>query len=343
MANPPDRAQQSTLKTSLPTAYAAANAQQPRPAPPSELTPEEQEKYLLARPGATAQHLDIALQHAHQIQAQKDTENLILDRILDLVTLPTSPSADPATPSPEDARTFKAALIPFRPSDYDNLTLERNYDQLCGYGLCPRRHRKEEGSSAQQGSFKFKWGAKGSGPGGRGRSMDIVPQEKLEKWCSDDCAERALFIRVQLAEEPVWERRAGDKRNRNILLLEEARAKRMQEAAAAATIPTTTGSSSKDMEGKEDVTAELGLGNLTLQDTDHGKDLALERGDTGLVFRNGRVDVQIKEKERELDHPVAAPQLRPEDATGGSIEGYVPSEERGQQPADDDGDVLDQI
>ncbi|CAL5869584.1 uncharacterized protein PFLUO_LOCUS3814 [Penicillium psychrofluorescens] len=338
MTTPPDRAQQSTLKTSLPTAYAAVNAQQPRPAPPSELTPDEQEKYLLARPGATAQHLDIALQHAHQIQAQKDAENLILDRILDLVTLPTSPSADPAAPSAEDARTFKAALVPFRPSDYDNLTLERNYDQLCGYGLCPRRHRKEECGPGSQGSFKFKWGAKGSGPGGRGRSMDIVPQEKLEKWCSDDCAERALFIRVQLAEEPVWERRAGDKRNRNILLLEEARAKRMQETAAAA----TTGSSSKDVQGKEDVTAELDLGNLTLQDTNRGKELALERGDAGLVFRDGRVDVQIKEKERELHHPVAAPQLRPEDAAGGSIEGYVPSEDRGKQPADD-GDVLDQI
>jgi hypothetical protein len=340
MATPPDRPQHSTLKTSLPTAFAAVNAQQPHPPPPS-LSAEEQEKYLLARPGATPQHLGIALQHAHQIQAQKDAENLILDRILHLVTLPSTPSADPAAPSAADVQAFKAALIPFRPSDYDNLILERNYDSLCGYGLCPRRHRKEEGSSSARGSFKFKWGAKGSGPGGRGRSMDIVPQEMVEKWCSEECAERALFIRVQLAEEPVWERRAGDKRNTDLLLLEEARAKqKMNEAATSAeTTALATSSSSQDRAG-EDVTEDMG--NLTLQDTDRGNKLALERGDASLALRDGRVDVQIKEKDLELNQPVAAPQLRPEDAAGGSIEGYMPSEERGKQSTSD-GDVLDQI
>ncbi|KAJ5172599.1 hypothetical protein N7492_005192 [Penicillium capsulatum] len=323
----------SPLKTSLPTAYAAVNAEQPTSS--SLASREDQNKYLEGRPKATAHHLDIALQHAHQIQAQKDAENMILDRTIELLEIPASPSADPTAPSVEDEETFKSALAPFRPTDYDNLISERNIEGLCGYGLCPRANRKAASGTGQ--AFRFKFGAKGSGPGGRGRSMDIVPQENLEKWCSDECAERALFIRVQLAEKPVWERRADDAHTIHILLLHEAR------------------DASKQPKAEGSASASRGKGVATDEDkvrpgnSQRSRDLALERGDIKLPIRGGRVDVQIKEKERATEAPPTAPQQQPGDATGGSIEGHVPQDRRDKQSADhddhddDDADLLDQI
>lgn len=329
-------ASKTPLKTSLPSAYAAANAEQSSPYPlPSQ---EEQDKYLANRPGVNTRHLGIALQHAQQIQAQKDAEGMILDRIIELLAIPSSSSADPAAPSPQDAQLFKSALYPFRPSDYDNLITERNSDALCGYALCPRKNRKD--ASAKSGSFRFKYGAKGSGPGGRGRSVDIVPSENLGKWCSDECAERALYIRVQLSESPVWERRADDAGGKNIELLEEGRAKQKQKARAS----TSASASASTSHAPDEADVTAGLKNLDLHDTGRSQELARERGDTGVASRQGRVDVQIKEKAHGPQSSASAPQPRPEDATGGSIEGYVPQERRDRQStAQDDGDLLDQI
>ncbi|KAJ5637076.1 hypothetical protein N7490_006955 [Penicillium lividum] len=317
----------SILKTSLPSTFAAISAEQLTPHRPS-LSQEEQDKYLQGRPGASSRHLDIALQHAQQIQAQKDAEEMILDRTVELLAIPASSSADPALPSAEEAQAFKSAVASFRPSDYDNYIMERNYEDFCGYGLCPRKNRKETINSKGQ-TFHFKYGAKGSGPGGRGRSMDIVPREKLEKWCSDECAERALFIRVQLAEEPVWERRAGDIQGLRILLLEEARAKRQKQPKA-------------ESSSAAEVTAEME--NLKIQDPDRSRELAMERGDKTSVFRDGRVEIQIKEKEHGSGSSATAPQRRPEDASGGSIEGYVPQNIGNKRSTqEDEGDLLDQI
>ena len=328
MATPPAPAK-STLKTSLPSAFAAVSAEQP-PAPSSLPSQEEQDKYLQGRPGANARHLGIALQHAHQIQAQKQAEEMILDRTIELLALPASPSANPTNPSAPDVLALKSALSVFRPSDYDNLVMERNYDDLCGYGLCPRKNRKQ--GDFKGDTFHFKWGAKGSGPGGRGRSMDIVSRENLEKWCSDECAERALFIRVQLAEEPIWERRAGDTRGSNIVLLEEARARQHR-------------SKSKG-KGKAPETASVvaGLEKLEIRDPGRSRELAVERGDSTVAFRDGRVDVSVKENEHAAQSSASAPVQRPEDLVGGSIEGYVPQGKREKDSTEkDEPDLLDQI
>ncbi|KAJ5666228.1 uncharacterized protein N7477_008676 [Penicillium maclennaniae] len=319
------------LKTSLQTAYAAASAEQPSSLP----TREEQDKFLEGRPRATTHHLGIALQHAHQIQAQKDAEGMILDRIIELLALPSSPSADPATPSPQDAQLFKSALYPFRPSDYDSLVEERNNEDLCGYGLCPRKNRKDNYGRGQ--SFRFKYGAKGSGPGGRGRSVNIVPSDNIEKWCSDQCAERALYIRVQLGEKPVWERRANDTHAKNIQLLEEGRAKSQKPRIGSSSAALRT----SQLDGNDHLTA--GMKDLNIQDSERSEELALERGDTGHIHRHGRVGVHVKENELGKHSAASAPQPRPEDALGGSIEGYVPLDRRDKASTPYEGDLLDQI
>ena len=310
------------LKTSLPETYAAMNAQRP---PPSHAHPsqEQQDQYLQGRPGATQHHLEVALQHAQQIQSQKDAEDVILNRILELLELPSSPTADPAAPSQDDINKLKYSLVPFRPTDYDNLILERNYEDTCGYALCPRKHRKQ--NHGPGGGFQFKYGPKGSGPGGRGRSVDIVPQDQVEKWCSDVCAERALWIRVQLSSEPVWERRGDSLRGSNILLLEEARAKRLAAPAATGTVSSVVDE----------------MNSLMLANPDRSRELAVERGDTSSTHRNGRVPVTLRENESG-GRRSGAPQMRPDDMTGGSIEGYVPRQDR---DVDEDGDIdlMDQI
>ncbi|PWY73686.1 hypothetical protein BO70DRAFT_341706 [Aspergillus heteromorphus CBS 117.55] len=308
------------LKTSLPSMHAASAASTgpskpaaPRRAPPSAPGSQSQQQtgFLPNRPDADPRHVAIALHHAHQIQAQKDTETLILDRILELVTLPSSPSADPAAPSPEDARAFKSALVPFQPADYDNLLLERKIEGLCGYGLCPRPHRQEDA----RGTYRITWGAKGSGPGGRGRDMNIVPKEKLEMWCSDECAERAMYIRVQLAEEPVWERRADDARGQDLLLLEEGRARSQQGKGKGKMRSSAT--SSSDMAND--------IARLSVRDDNRSRELALERGDAHPALYTGRVGINVQENYN-AQGPATAPQMRPGDETGGSIEGYVPQD-----------------
>ncbi|EED20511.1 DUF408 domain protein [Talaromyces stipitatus ATCC 10500] len=270
-------------------------------------------KYTGDKP-VNPRHLATALQHANQIQAQKDAQALILDRILELIEFPSSESADPAHPSTTDAAALKAALIPFQPADFDNLILERNIEGRCGYALCPREHRKEDPNA----KFRILWGPKGSGQNGRGREMKVVPREKLEMWCSDKCAERAMYLRVQLAEEPVWERRAVDARTRTLELLEEARRARKEKT--------------KQNLGEEDSALNEKMKSLTVDEcssatsSQNMKQLSLERGDTGPTFREqGRVDVHLQEKDIDLKGEIpAAPVARPSDSTGGSIEGYAP-------------------
>ncbi|EAW13904.1 Rtr1/RPAP2 family protein phosphatase [Aspergillus clavatus NRRL 1] len=316
----------SVLKTSLPFAHAASAATSSSPAParrapPGSKTSQQQKGQPLNKPDVDPRHLAIAMHHARQIQAQKDTEALILDRILELVTLPSSPSADPAAPSIEDARAFKTALVPFQPADYDNLILERNIEGLCGYALCPREHRKEDA----KGQFRITWGAKGSGPGGRGREMNIVPKEKLEMWCSDECAERAMYIRVQLAEEPVWERRADDTRGTALLLLEEGRA-RTEQGKGKKKSPTTVAAVTSQLDDLHMEDVADGLSGMSLGDTARSRELAMERGDANPALQAGRVAINIRENENLSHEQVSAPQMRPGDVKGGSIEGYVPKE-----------------
>lgn len=293
------------------------------------------------------QHLAIALHHANQIQAQKDAEAFILDRILELIELPSSPSADAASPSPADAAALKAALVPFQPSDFDNLVQERNIEGRCGYTLCPNENRKEDSNV----KFRVLWGPKGSAGHGRGSEMKIVPREQLEMWCSEACAERAMYLRLQLAEDPVWERRAGDGAAKQVTLLEEARALRKTKKPVK----------SEEKEGQQRLNAGSvapeknvlvdKLEALSLKansDAQGSKQLAVERGDSNSAFQqNGRVDIQILEKEP--DTKVVAPSLRPGDQTGGSIEGYVPQardhiKSRNDQVQDDgNDDVLDSL
>jgi RNA polymerase II-associated protein 2 len=218
---------------------------------------------------------EVALYHANLIQQRKDIELNILLSTETLIDYPLAQSPyDASNPSPTDAREFKRLLRPFQPTDYDELIQERNINEKCGYTLCPNARVKDGGG----GKYRL------LGTNGKAKDFKVVKKEELEKWCSEACAKRALYVRVQLSESPAWEREAAGS-TVNIDLLDEP----------------------KSADG---VIVE-GLENLNLRSGEDKKqdaaDLALERGDKGLAAKNGLVDVKIQEKD--VQRPAEAPSL----------------------------------
>ncbi|KAH8792858.1 Rtr1/RPAP2 family-domain-containing protein [Hyaloscypha sp. PMI_1271] len=238
---------------------------------------------------------EVALYHANLIQQRKDIELNILFSTETLIDYPLAKSPyDASNPSPTDAKEFKQLLRPFQPTDYDELIHERNINEKCGYTLCPNA-RVKDGSG---GKYRI------LGTNGKAKDFRVVEKEELEKWCSEACAKRALYVRVQLSESPAWERDAAGS-TVNIDLLDEPKS---AEGAIA--------------EGLE----KMGLdGGKAVKQQDVA-DLALERGDTGLAAKNGLVDVNIQEKE--VQRSAQAPSL--DDLSGRldtmhlTLEGHTP-------------------
>jgi RNA polymerase II-associated protein 2 len=210
---------------------------------------------------------DIAMHHAQIIQQRKDLEAQILDDIILLSEYPLAPTAkDPsttftaATPAPTDVADFKAHIRLFQPGDYDDLIEERNVNGLCGYTLCGRPRRE-------------------TGPGGEWKitaSGHIARRKDIEMWCSNACARRALYVKVQLNETAAWER-AGIP-DIEIDLLDE----------------------DKSTETEADRTARQ-LGEMQLeeqrQSASQSAALALERGDNPESSGQGRTfQVTLREK-----------------------------------------------
>lgn len=337
----------SALNTSIPAVHATSTANR-RPAPATHSARPTSKKK-----SPDPRHLAIALHHAHNIQARKDTEGLILSRIEDLLSLPTSPTASASNPSTEDSTAFKSALRPFQPSDYDNLILERNIDGQCGYALCPKGHRVEDPKT----QFRIMWGPKGSGPRGRGREMKVVPKEQIEKWCSDECAERAMYIRVQLIEEPAWER-AND-RGVDIVLLEEGRTQKhasenngTKRNELPKGIEDDIGSKMRDL-NLNGSTSSTDYDALKLAQQTQALDLsdnepAVEGGNIPSPNQGNHASL-FNVQEKHIDESTVAPPSFEEDAIyGGSIEGFEPCQDRTSREAktealddvDEDDDLL---
>ncbi|TQS35411.1 hypothetical protein Golomagni_04169 [Golovinomyces magnicellulatus] len=139
---------------------------------------------------------DIALCHANIIQQRKKLEIEILNSTETLIDYPLAPKpANASNPSSTDALKFKKLIRYFQRNDYDSLIEERNINERCGYALCPnKRHR--DGNESGYRLF---------GTAGKAKDFRIVEKRDLEKWCSEDCALRAMYVKVQLNDFPSWE------------------------------------------------------------------------------------------------------------------------------------------
>ena len=250
----------------------------------------------------------IALAHARIIQQQKDLELTILSAIETLSTYPTSfspshtasssSSSPSSSPSPVDLRaSFKSLIRPFQPSDYDDLIEERNILGNCGYALCPNPKR----STSQMGKFTL---VNHNRP-----DFAIVETRDVARWCSDGCARRALYVKVQLSETAAWERAAMPEVKIDLLEEEEEESKGGKDAGLARDV------------------ARLKLGEERKARGDRAA-LSLERGD---VLERGdeerrrqvppapKMELSIREKEVT---GTAKPPAREGEADGGSIEGH---------------------
>ncbi|KAI9839161.1 MAG: hypothetical protein M1819_003154 [Sarea resinae] len=242
---------------------------------------------------------ETALYHANLIQQRKDVEAQILDATERLLDFPSFESADPARPSSNDTATFKNLLKPFQPSDYDSLIEERNIDGKCGYALCPRPPRKE-GTEATYRIIRSK-----------AAGFKVIEREKLEQWCSDDCARRGLYVKVQLSEEPAWLRAALS--HADVVLLHETEDGRFKDRA---------------VEDKIASSAERDV-HLGLQDSQEGKltialqELALERGEPSTATSSNFQEIVVHEN---IPPGECLPPAAYGEGLHSAIEGYEPKD-----------------
>jgi hypothetical protein len=260
----------------------------------------------------TERHREVALQHANIIQDQKNVEQEILNATLALLEFPADPKAHPARPNPSDAETFRKLIMPFQPNDYDALIEERNCAELCGYALCPRPRRKAPSASKLQFVDD------------RHRGVQIVPKKALEVWCSDDCARRALYVKVQLNEQPAWSRRGGI--GEDIELLVEN--SEVLEAALPLRLKPKQAPKLSDVKGEEgeEIAEAWALADEALAE------LALERRATGTTTTTSLIKAKVEER-TDIKPPSAPSAVHASSTAHMAIEGHVPKSDK--KTADD--------
>ncbi|KAJ4292079.1 hypothetical protein N0V90_009978 [Kalmusia sp. IMI 367209] len=250
-------------------------------------------------------HLETAVHHANLLEQRKQVELDVLKSIIELMDFPTAPVADVARPSASDALRFREAIIPFQPSDYDALIEERNLAGKCGYTLCPQ--------------------PKGKAPS-TARKHVVLPE---------DCARRALFVKVQLNEEPAWLRQGGygieiELMVENAEEHHKALPLRLKKETRPPPPPTEEEDAAAAWAARDDALA----------------DLAMERGEKpGRLSKANKDLIQDRIKERVAKFPPVPPSL-PDQRSGQShlaIEGHVPKAATGaEQAKDSDEDEDDQ-
>ncbi|KAI0150461.1 Rtr1/RPAP2 family-domain-containing protein [Xylariaceae sp. FL1272] len=245
---------------------------------------------------------DIATQHAQIIHSRHALEDQISESLITLSKYPLSrgPAYSAATPPPADAETFRNLIRLYQPSDYDDLIEERNANNLCGYTLCSLpRSRVTSG-----GTFKLvNYGRK---------DFNIVPTKELEKWCSQKCAKRAMYVKVQLSETAAWER-AGVESIRIDLFEEE----------------TPVDDIARGVEGMS-LEAQKSARNA--------RDLALERGDKMNNGKVAKLAVKVNLREKMAITPAQEPVLDIGKQAHLLMEGYETTFEASEKKASQDGE-----
>ncbi|KAI1116935.1 Rtr1/RPAP2 family-domain-containing protein [Nemania sp. NC0429] len=250
---------------------------------------------------------EVAIRHARIIHSRREVEDQIADSVIELSRYPTirEPSYDAANPAAADVESFKDRVRLYQPGDYDDLVEERNANGLCGYALCPNPRSRVRGGS----TFKLiNYGRK---------DFNIVPRRELEKWCSQKCARRAMYVKVQLNETAAWER-AGIATIR-IELYEEDRT------------PVDGDASNQLANDVENM--KIKAQDKAAQDA---RDLALERGDTVTNRKTPHRSIKLAIREKPVMKAPAAPSPSTDDQGHLITEGYKTTFEQTQTSGQED-------
>lgn len=260
-------------------------------------------------------HLDVAIHHANILEDRKAVEAQVLDSVMTLMEYPSSDNADPKRPSPADVRVFQEAMVAFQPADYDCLIEERNINGKCGYAMCPKPKMQARSTAKKQ----FVDTDEG---------VQIVDRKVLEVWCSDDCAKRALYVKVQLNEEPAWLRMGGASEKVELMV---DNAQELRASLPLRVKPQVASNAKKTEKEKEEEDVESAWAAL-----DSAKaELALERGEKpGAVSKANNSLVQDTITEHVSSHAPPQPPTLPAGSTM-AIEGHIPRQDR---PKDEDED-----
>lgn len=243
---------------------------------------------------------DTAMHHANLLQQRKDAEALILSSIETLIDCPFSPSSDPAYPSVTDTICARKLLKSFQPSDYDCLIEERNINKKCGYVLCPRPNRHEDTNAKYRILHDNTMGTHG---------LKFVERHTMERWCSEYCEKRALYVRFQLSDEPAWMRMTSS--GGGLLFIDEEN------------------DTDELIEGLQNSS----LGVETTEDTMLAamEDLSIARADVNFPGRSyGLAQVEIRENIKPEVPPERESILSGNCASSNSIEGYTPKYRHGK-------------
>lgn len=164
---------------------------------------------LLSDPTPRPPEQTRAIQHAQTLLSQngRDVQPPVPIEIYErLCELPRhrSPPFSASSPSPQDASEFLSLVPDFLPREYLDLIEERNCTGLCGYALCGRPRRRVAAT------YKI-------------LRTGIADADEVNKWCSEGCARRAYYVKVQL-DDPSYVVRGGETKVK-VELMEEREAR----------------------------------------------------------------------------------------------------------------------
>ncbi|KAI1105798.1 hypothetical protein F4804DRAFT_96368 [Jackrogersella minutella] len=267
MSSLPEPPQAKMLKSILKKSNNIASSSPTSPAAAISPFPIEEHQPRPSKPTAR----ELAIQQALLIQQQREREDLIQDSIIELSHLPLPTTTPSSSSSSSNASLFQRKIRLFQPSEYEDLIAERNALNKCGYALCPAARTR-------------------LGPGGEyklhhyGRAdFAIVPRAELERWCSRDCARRAMYVKVQLVETAAAERAGLSSIQIELLDEDLGRSKDDGGGGAAAQVAREL--------------RELEIADKQRKAARDAKELALERGDAKNVsLATKPVTVTIREK-----------------------------------------------
>ncbi|KAK0743558.1 hypothetical protein B0T18DRAFT_430810 [Schizothecium vesticola] len=136
-----------------------------------------------------------AIQHAQTLISQNGRDLQppvpieVYERLCELPRV-RSPPFSASSPAPQDAAEFLSFIPDFLPREYLDLIEERNCTGLCGYALCGRPRRRVAAT------YKI-------------LRTGIADADEVNKWCSEGCARRAYYVKVQL-DDPSYVVRGGE-------------------------------------------------------------------------------------------------------------------------------------